>query len=75
MYVKLGRNRGVMKPSRRIWPTNEALGIASILQVAATGAYNLEQDLKGRWHVWSAPVTKPNSSDHTERHLAGDIYG
>ena len=64
-----------MKPLERNWRTNEALGIASIIETAATGTFNLEQDLKGRWHVWSAPATESDPSDHTERHLAFETYG
>ena len=64
-----------MKPQRRIFTTHEALGIASILMTAQDGVFNLEQDLKGRWHVWRAPATKPDQSDHIERHLAFESYG
>ena len=64
-----------MKLLDRNWRTNEALGIASIIETAATGAFNLEQDLKGRWHIWSAPATANDSADHVERHLAFESYG
>ncbi|HUS36788.1 MAG TPA: hypothetical protein VM680_15680 [Verrucomicrobiae bacterium] len=64
-----------MKPKRRIFPTHEALGIASILLSAEDGVFNLEQDLKGRWHAWKAPATQPEQSDHIERHLAFESYG
>lgn len=58
-----------MKPSQRDWGTNEALGLASIIEVVTGNAYNLEQDIKGRWHVWAAPATEPDHSDHVARHL------
>jgi hypothetical protein len=61
-----------MKPVQRKWGTTEALGIASIIEVAANGAWNIDQDLKGRWHVWSAPATEPDHSDHIARHLQAD---
>ena len=64
-----------MKAKRRIFTTHEALGIASILMAAENGVFNLEQDLKGRWHVWQAPATEPERSDHIERHLAVENYG
>ena len=61
-----------MKPSERAWGTNEALGIASILEAVSGSVYNIDQDLKGRWHVWSAPATEPDHSDHLARQLEPD---
>ena len=58
-----------MKPSQRAWVTNEALGIASIFEVVTGCVYNLDQDIKGRWHVWSAPAMEPDHSDHVARQL------
>jgi hypothetical protein len=61
-----------MKTSQRQWGTVEALGIASILEAASSGTFNLEQDLKGRWHVWHSPVTQPEDYDHIARQLEAD---
>jgi hypothetical protein len=67
--------RRAMKPKRRIFATHEALGVASILMAAEDGVYNVEQDLKGRWHAWKTPATQPDKSDHIERQLAFESYG
>ena len=62
-----------MKPSQRNWGTVEALGIASIIESATGCVYNLEQDMKGRWHVWGAPATELDHSDHVARELEPDL--
>jgi hypothetical protein len=64
-----------MKPSQRPWATNEALGVASILQTVMDGGFNLEQDLKGRWHIWQAPATEQDHSDSIARQLEPDFQG
>jgi hypothetical protein len=63
-----------MKPSHRQFGTVEALGIASIIETATGSSYNVEQDMKGRWHVWAAPATQPDPSDHIARHLEPDVF-
>ena len=62
-----------MKPSERNWGTVEALGIASIIEAATGCVYNLEQDMKGRWHVWAASALEPDESDHIARELEPDL--
>ena len=65
-----------MKSKRRILPTHEALGVASILLALEDGVYSLEQDLKGRWHAWKGPAMRPDESDHIARQLEQDeVYG
>jgi hypothetical protein len=64
-----------VKPLKRNRTTNEALGIASIIETAARGTFKLDQDLKGRWHVYSAPANGADTADHIERHLAFESYG
>ena len=64
-----------MKASARIWLTHETLGLASIIETVSSGAYYLEQDLKGRWHIWAAPATQPDESDHVARHLQAEVHG
>ena len=63
-----------MKPSHRQLGTVEALGIASILETATGSVYSVEQDMKGRWHVWAAPASEPDSSDHIARQLESDVF-
>jgi hypothetical protein len=63
----------VVKPAPRVWGTNEAVGLASIIDTIANGAWNLDQDLKGRWHVWRSPATEADRSDHIARHLEPDL--
>jgi hypothetical protein len=62
-----------MKTSQREWGTNEALGIASIIEAATRGGYSLDQDLKGRWHVWLTPMDSPDSYDAIARQLEADV--
>lgn len=62
-----------MKPVQRNWATVEALGIASIIESATTGVFNIEQDLKGRWHVWASPATERDHSDQVARQLEPDL--
>jgi hypothetical protein len=62
-----------MKPLQRAWGTNETLGLVSIIDVLENGAWNVDQDLKGRWHTWQAPATEPDHSDHVARHLQADF--
>jgi hypothetical protein len=62
-----------MKFAQRKWGTIEELGIASIIEVASHGAWNIEQDIKGRWHVWSTPATEPDHSDPIARQLEADL--
>ena len=63
-----------MKLSHRQFGTNEALGIASIIESATGSVYNIEQDIKGRWHVWAAPSGEPDHSDHIARELESDVF-
>jgi hypothetical protein len=63
-----------MKLSPRRFGSNETLGIVSIVETAINGAYALDQDLKGRWHVWAAPAAEPDHSDHVARQLEGDLF-
>jgi hypothetical protein len=53
--------------------TNEALGIASIIETAASGGFTLDQDLKGRWHVFPAGATP--DYDQIARQLEADLQG
>lgn len=62
-----------MKPSQRSWGTIEALGIASIIEAAAGCVYNVERDMKGRWHVWDVPAIDRDESDHVARELEPDL--
>jgi len=62
-----------MKPSQRHWGTVEALGIASIIEAATGCVYNVEQDMKGRWHVWDVPAVEPDPSDPIARELEPDL--
>ena len=62
-----------MKPSQRIWGTVEALGIAAIIETATGCVYKVEQDMKGRWHVWDAPAMEADESDHVARELEPDL--
>jgi hypothetical protein len=62
-----------MKPYRQLG-TVEPLGIASIIETATGPVYHVEQDLKGRWHVWAAPATEPDCSDHIVRQLEPDVF-
>ena len=64
-----------MKLSSRMFGTEEALGIASISETATCGGYNLDQDLKGRWHVWVSDPMHVNGSDQVARHLEPEVYG
>src|SRR4051812_47499733 len=74
IVLKCVRQQGGMKPSHRQFRTVEALGIASIIETATGSSYNVEQDLKGRWHVWAAPPTQADTSDHIARHLEPDLF-
>jgi hypothetical protein len=64
-----------MKASQRLFGTEEALGIASIIETAACGGYNLDQDLKGRWHIWVSNPSDLIQSDSISRQLEPDLYG
>ena len=62
-----------MKPSQRRWGSNESLGLAAIIDILHNGAWNLDQDLKGRWHAWQSPAVQHDHSDHVARHLEPDL--
>jgi hypothetical protein len=62
-----------MKPSQRNWGTVEALGVASIVEAATGCVYNLQQDMKGRWHVWDVPAVEIDESDPIARELEPDL--
>jgi hypothetical protein len=63
-----------MKPLHRQLGTVEALGIASILETATGSVYNVERDMKGRWHVWAAPTSEADLSDQIARQLEPDVF-
>lgn len=63
-----------MKLSHRQFGTNEALGIASIIESATGSVFKVEQDIKGRWHVWAAPAGEADYSDHISRQLEPDLF-
>jgi hypothetical protein len=69
----MAAHEDTMKPVQRNWGTVEALGIASIIEAAMGRVYNVEQDLKGRWHVWDSPACEPDHSDRIARELEPDL--
>jgi hypothetical protein len=62
-----------MKLLERNWGTVEALGVASIIEAATGCVYNVEQDMKGRWHVWGVPAVEPDETDPIARELEPDF--
>lgn len=63
-----------MQPNHRpIGATYEALGIASILLTTSDGFFNIDQDLKGRWHIWASPALEPDCYDALARQLEPDL--